>query len=818
MDYIWQANPNLRSFMNKVRSAALLILFFLYAAVSQAQSKGMQQVDYQNIRGQIVDKDSKYPIIGATVMVIGSNPIIGTQTDENGYFTLPKVPLGRVSIKISYIGYKDAYANDVLVISGKEVQLNIELEEKVSEIKEVVVTDKKTEQGAAKNEFAAVSARSFDVEETSKFSGSRNDPARMASNFAGVSGANDARNDIIIRGNSPTGLLWRLDGLDIPSPNHFASFGSSGGPVSMLNNNTLARSDFFTAAWPAEYGDALSGVFDLKMRSGNKDKYEFLGQLGFNGIEVGAEGPFDKNKSNATFLINYRYSTLALFKLLGATTFLAGGAVPEYQDLSFKIDVPTKKAGIFRLFGLGGLSSISLLGSPSNASTNLYCSANQNIYNNVQTGIVGFSHTYFLTPKSYFRTTIGVSHQTQNANIDTIGVVDPSAVAHYIKSSLRQNKYTAHLVYNNKLDAKNTIMAGLISNVYDLKFRDSISIFNAFHPIIQGVGFSDLMEGYFIWQHKFGDRLVLNSGVHAQYFTLSNSWAIEPRLGIRFQLTPTQFLSAGYGLHDELQPLPTYFNFDTSNITSTKPTNLHMGFTRSNHVVVGYEVTFKGGFRLKTEGYFQYLDKVPVDPFSSSFSMLNAGSDFTTPANSYLVNKGVGRNYGLELTLEKFFSKGYYFLVTGSLFQSQYKGSDGIWRNTAFDGHYVANALGGYEYKFGGRKKKVKRNTIAIDGKFTVAGGRYYTPINVAQSTAENQEVLMNNVAFSQEYPIYYRLDLKLSYRISMGKITHEFSIDCQNVTNRKNVFIMSYDLATHNLITQYQQGIFPLPQYRILF
>ena len=388
----------------------------------------------------------------------------------------------------------------------------------------------KTEQGAAKNEFAAVSARSFEVEETSRFSGSRNDPARMASNFAGVSGANDARNDIIIRGNSPTGLLWRLEDLDIPSPNHFASFGSSGGPVSMLNNNTLARSDFFTAAWPSEYGDALSGVFDLKMRNGNKDKYEFLGQIGFNGIELGAEGPFDKNKSNATFLINYRYSTLALFKLLGANTFLAGGAVPAYQDLSFKIDVPTKHAGIFRLFGLGGLSNIALLGNQGDNSTNLYGTANQNIYNNVQTGIIGFSHTYFLTPKSYIRTTIGANNQRQNANIDTIGVINPDSVAHYIKSSLRQDKYSVHVVYNVKLDSKNTIMAGINNNVYDVKFKDSISIFNSFHPIIQGTGPSDLIEAYITWQHKFGDRLVLNAGAHAQYYSLSNSFAPEPRL------------------------------------------------------------------------------------------------------------------------------------------------------------------------------------------------------------------------------------------------------------------------------------------------
>ena len=802
----------------------LSFLFLLLTFVATAQ-------DLKNVRGQVVDKDSKYPIIGANVMVLGSEPIIGAKTDENGYFTLASVPLGRVSIRVSFIGYKDAFANDILIIAGKENQLNIELEEKVSELKEIQVTDKNSDKGRAKNEFAAVSARSFEVEQTSRFSGSRNDPSRMASNFAGVSGANDARNDIIIRGNSPIGLLWRLDGVDIPSPNHFASFGSTGGPVGMLNNNTLARSDFMTSAFPAEYGNAVSGVFDLKMRPGNKNKYEFLGQLGFNGIELGAEGPFAKKKSQASFLINYRYSTLGFFKLIGAN-FGTGTAVPQYQDLSFKIDIPTKKAGTFRLFGLGGLSNIDLKGTTvdsaggsSNGKTSLFGSDNQNIYNRVQTGVVGFSHFYFITPKSYFRTVLAASHQTQWADIDTIGayVRLDSTGNHYTpvttrfeKVMLRQNKYSAHLLYSNKINSKNTVIVGAIANMYDVNFTDSISLFNRYFPQKSGKGVSALIEAYSNWQHKFGERIVLNVGAHLQYFTLSKSFAAEPRLGTRYQINEHQYISLGYGLHHQLQPLPTYYNFDISTL-NTNPTNLGLDFTRSNHFVFGYDLVFKKDFHLKSEIYFQYLDHVPVERFSSSFSMLNAGAEFSTPNNPNLVNSGLGRNYGLELTMEKFFSKGYYFLFTASLFQSQYRGSDNIWRNTAFNGHYVVNALGGYEYKFGGKKNKVKRNVLAFDGKFTVAGGRYYTAIDTGLSRMAH-EVKYQNDAFSQQYPVYFRLDLKLSYRISLKKVTHELSLDVQNITNQKNVFIKTYDVRSNSLATVYQQGLFLLPQYRVLF
>lgn len=794
------------------KSFLLFFSLWLAALVVPAQ----QQT--KTIRGQVIDRDSKYPLMGARVVVQDTGTINGTVTDENGYFKLD-VPLGRISLKISYVGYNDEVVNNLQVIAGKELNQTIELQEKVTEIKEVVVAANK-EQGQARNEFAVISARSFDVEQTSRFSGNRNDPARMASNFAGVSGANDARNDIIIRGNSPMGMLWRLEGIDIPSPNHFGGFGSTGGPVSMLNNNTLSRGDFITSAFPAEYGNALSGVFDLGLRNGNKDKYEFMAQIGFNGIEAGAEGPFAKKKSKASFLINYRYSTLGLFKLL-KVNFGTGTAIPEYQDLTFKIDVPTKKAGIFRFWGLGGLSKIELLGHEvdlSKQQQNLYGNENIDLYNRVQTGMIGFSHTYFINPKTYYKLMLAATHQTQWADIDSIEPVLRQDIVRVNKVALRQNKYTAHVMANTKLDSKNTVTVGLITNVYDLKFADSVLYLNTFIPVKSTKGYSALVEAYAMWKHKFTEQLSLNLGMHAQYYSVSSSFAPEPRAGLKYQFKENQSISIGYGLHHQIQPLPTYYNYDVTAGSGTKPTNLNMDFTQSNHVVLGYDLIFAKDFHFKAEAYFQYINNAPVEKFSSSFSMLNAGADFGTPNNTNLVNKGVGRNYGLELTMEKFFSKGYYFLVTGSFFQSEYKGSDNVWRNTAFNGHYVANALAGYQYVFGGKKNKTKRNAFAADLKMTGAGGRYYTPIDLTASAAQHQQVEIDNQAFSQKYKDYFRLDFKISFRTSFKKITQEVSVDLQNVANIKNIFRKVYNPRTNSLNNEYQQGIFVLPQYKILF
>jgi hypothetical protein len=795
--------------MQKILSA--FIVFMVSISALNAQ-------DIKTIRGQVIDKDSKYPLAGAQVIVADTGKINGTVTDENGYFKL-EVPLGRVSLRISYIGYNDEAVKNLQVISGKEINQLIEMQEKVTGMNEVVINANK-EQGNAKNEFAAVSARSFDVELTSRFSGNRNDPARMASNFAGVSGANDARNDIIIRGNSPMGMLWRLEGIDIPSPNHFGGFGSTGGPVSMLNNNTLARGDFMTSAFPAEYGNALSGVFDLALRNGNKDKHEFMAQLGFNGIEAGAEGPFAKKKSQASFMVNYRYSTLALFKLLKAN-FGTGTAVPQYQDLTFKVDIPTKKAGVFRFWGLGGLSKIELLGhlvDLSKPQKDLYGNENTDLYNEVKTGMVGFSHTYFLNQKSYYKLMLAASHQGQLVDIDSIEPVYRQEFVRVNKVRLLQNKYSAHLMGNTKINSRNTVTAGVIANVYDLRFSDSVLYVDRFLPMKTAKGYSALVEAYVMWKHKFNEQLTFTGGMHTQYYSLSSSFAPEPRANLKYQFAETQSISLGYGLHHQIQPLPTYYNREVSFTASNTLTNLNMDFTQSQHVVLAYDLIFLKDFHLKAEAYFQYINNAPVEKQSSSFSMLNAGADFATPNNINLVNKGIGRNYGLELTIEKFFNKGYYFLVTGSLFQSEYQGSDKVWRNTAFNGRYVVNALGGYQYLFGGKKNKTKRHALAIDIKLTGAGGRYYTPIDVAASDAQNQQVLIDNLAYSEKYKDYFRMDIKLSYRISFRKITQELSMDIQNVANIQNIFRKVYNPRTNSLNNEYQQGIFILPQYKILF
>jgi hypothetical protein len=297
---------------------------------------GNAQTLKQTIRGKVVDKDTETPLIGVTLYIENSSPLIGTITDEDGFFSFSALPIGRYNVVVDYIGYEKIIVPNILIGAGKEAVISVELVESVTQVDEVVVKGRK-KKGESLNDMTTVSARSFTVEETQRFAGSFSDPSRMVSSYAGVMGEPNGENNIIIRGNSPRGLLWRVEGIDVPNPNHFSNEGATGGPISILNSTTLSNSDFLTGAFPAEYGDAYSGVFDIKLRKGNNQKREYTLQAGLIGIELAAEGPFRKEKS-ASYLVNYRYSSLDLINKFGINE--VGEGIPKYQDLTFNLNIP----------------------------------------------------------------------------------------------------------------------------------------------------------------------------------------------------------------------------------------------------------------------------------------------------------------------------------------------------------------------------------------------------------------------------------------------------------------------------------------------
>lgn len=794
---------------------SLLLLCFSLTLIAQKP--------IQTLRGQVSDKDTQFPLIGATITLLNTNPMIGSTSDIDGQFRLEKIPVGRYDLRISYLGYQDFYINQLLIGSGKEVILNIELQESVEELETVTVIASEQNKGKANNEMAMVSARSFSVEETGRFAAGFSDPARMAQSFAGVSATSDQSNEIVIRGNSAKGLLYQIEGIEIPNPNHFSSGeGSSGGGVSILANTVLSNSDFFTGAFPAEYGNALSGVFDIKLRKGNNEKREFALQAGILGIQAALEGPFIK-KSKASYLFNYRFSSLGLLNAIG---FEVGDAVvvPKYQDLSFNINIPTKHLGRFTIFGIGGLSDGGT--SALRDSTKwVYSSDREELGRIRKMGVIGFTHTFlFKNNKTYLKTIGAYSIEDDIFKRDRLD--DNYNLQFLFKDNFVNSTARGKIIVNHKFNAKHILKAGVSYDWMD--FRSALE-----SPNINGtsVGIyqqmeTDLVQAFIQWHYRPINELEITTGIHETTFILNNNHALEPRFGARWQFNPRMNIAYGLGLHSKLEPISLYYKnltlplpdpifiFEEGNSFLFSPqTSLRL--TQSVHNVLSYNWNFAKDFRLKVELYHQLVFNVPISSDSSSvLSTLNFNSFDREFDKGDMINSGRGENYGIELTVEKFFSKQYYFLFTASLFQSKFKNLDNIWRNTRFNRNYIFNLLGGKEWSLGQNKEHI----LGLNFKILYAGGERFSPIDLAASLAAGTEISLQNQIFEGRIPDYFRVDASMSYRWNQPKFSLVTTIDVQNVLNRFNISETYFDLEAQRILSINQLGILPVLNLRVEF
>lgn len=766
------------------------------------------QQQTQVMRGTVRDAESKSPIPGVRVVVGDSTSRLGAITDKNGNYVIKAVPIGRRTIRFRSIGYNEVVLSEVLITAGKEARLDVEMVERVIQLQGAeVVFDRTLDDISTVNEYAQVSARSFNLDDTKKYAGSLGDPSRMAQNFAGVVGANDSRNDIVVRGNSPSGMLWQLEGLNIPNPNHFGALGTTGGPVSILNNNTLNKSDFFSGAFPAQYGDASAAVFDLRLRDGNADKVEFLGQVGFNGFEAGAEGPMGIAEGSS-FLFNYRYSTLALFSQLGIN-FGTGAATPNYQDATLRLQTPLGEGTKLIAFAIGGFSDIDLLGRDVDTTEiNLYGNENSNIIVDYRTGIAGLSLESNLDEATFLKFTLGVSGTRENFAGDSIDLQRREYRTG--ESSLTNTKYSAVGQVRHKASSRLSLSGGFSVDreVFNLRRSEFFQPSGTRFDRISASDAATLWQGYAQGKYRFDDRLSAVVGVHALYYSLGEAASVEPRVSVDYYLGDGHSVAAGYGLSSQRQVLYSYFVRDEQTGSFG---NIDMGLTRSHQVVLSHDWQFAPKWRLKTELYAQSLFDVPVSSTDSSYSVLNAGASFDPITESGLVNEGTGTNIGAELTLERFFGDGINLLTTVSLFDSKYKGLDGVERNTAFNTGYVVNLLGSKEWEFGD-------DAFSLSVRLSTTGGRYLTPIDAAASALAGEAVYDDSRRYTERQTPYFRLDTKIAYRKTIGGGTMEFSIDLQNVTNNQNVFLQSYNRRTNAIATEYQQGFFVVPTFRYTF
>ncbi|SFU04033.1 TonB-dependent Receptor Plug Domain [Algoriphagus locisalis] len=772
------------------------VLFFM--AINPLQAQQLTQT----IRGTVIDQITKAPMPGATVMILDSHPLIGTTTDEAGDFKIQNLPVGIYALKVSFVGFEEMILPTIKLNSGKEVVLTVPLEEDLTQIDEFVVTA--SDKDRTINEMVQVSGRTFSVEETRKFAAAVNDPGRMAISFSGVTGTDDGNNNISIRGNSPNGLLWRMEGIDIPNPNHFVNPGTSGGGVSILSSQLLANSDFITGAFPAEYGNALSGVFDLNLRKGNNENQEFTLQAGFLGLDVAAEGPIAKGYKGS-YLINYRYSTLSLLSKIGLPL---GDFVTNFQDLSFNVFLPTGPKSTITVFGFGGLSD-----QDGNALTDsLEWESEGDRYGGTffsNTGAVGVKHSYSLNEANFLQTTVLASGHSLGTTEFRLN--DELREQDRFYENYSNSKVTLSSVLNTKFSAKASLRSGFYINqlYYNLREDDFDEESQNLATNINSKGNTQSIQAFSQLNYRANERLTFNLGLHYLQLLMNNSNSIEPRISASYALDEKQRVSFGYGLHSQVQPLGTYFAEQTVNGQITLP-NEELGLSKSHHFVLGYDRSLTPYLRMKVETYYQHLFNIPIKSGTDeTYSIINQQWTFTTDP---LVNEGFGKNYGVELTLEQFTNKGLYFLLSGSLYNSLYKTNENVWRNTAYNGNFNLTLTAGKEYE-------LKRNRVfGVNLRVIYRGGLRDTPIDLEASIEKGEGVYLEDQIYSEKNPNYFRTDLRLSMTKNKPKSTRTWALDIQNATNRQNVYGAYFEPMTNKIETSYQAPLIPILSYRVEF
>ncbi|MBL7719057.1 MAG: TonB-dependent receptor [Flavipsychrobacter sp.] len=761
----------------------------------------------QTVYGIVTDAESKKPLPGVVVVNLANNQLSAT-TNEDGYYSIAQVPVGRQSFRFLLVGYGTRYANEVMITSGKQFQLNMMMEEEATELNEVEVTYVR-DRSRALNDFATVSSRSFSVEEAKRYAASVADPARMAQNFAGVSNNGDLENQIVVRGNSPKGILWRLEGIEIPNPNHFSELGNSGGAISMLNANTLGNTDFYTGAFPAEIGNALSGVFDLSFRNGNTERAEHTVTVGTLGAEIATEGPFKKG-ARASYLVDYRYSTLKLIE----DYLRLQGLVPNYQDITFKIHVPTKKAGIFSLFGLGGYNTA--YSAPAHDHTR-WNDDNPNLQLKQKSimGTAGLSHQYFTSPDAYIKTILSFSYDDAKKDVDTLSIADGYAAHAVQHAAYRNSALRLSAFYNDKLSNHHTIRTGIVAQQLAYSLSDSYIDFGdkQWKNILNGNGATQLYQAYLQWKYKKNEHLTFVSGLHGTYFALNGRYSLEPRAAATYQGGKNR-IALSAGMHSKPEHISTYLFRNAAQGQPTYYPNKDLDLQRALHTVLAYDRMLPLKSRLKVELYYQYLYRIPVESDSASgFSIINAETLFSLVDTKPLVSKGTGRNYGMDITLEKPLANDYYVLIAGSLFRSTYTTFAGETYRGHYDRGYQLNVVGGKEFNI-----SKGRTLLGLNAKVLYSGGQRESPIDTAASIAAGRAQYVPGQYFTIQLPYYFRIDASTYLKFNRKKATHSIELDFQNITNRTNLYYTTFDARDNRVKRFNQTGFIPTISYRVDF
>lgn len=783
---------------------------------------GVVNIQAQTVRGTVTDAISGEKLIGATVKVVETGT--GSVVDLDGNFRIDIPKSGRYTLETSYVGYEPNVMKEVLVAGVKEVVIDIQLRENNTELTEVVVRPRVNKE-ATVNPAVLTGGVMLSMEEASRFAGGYNDPARLVMSFAGISGEADG-SGLSIHGNAPERMQYRIEGVEVFTPNHFNDTWNAGyGLVSALNSNVIGNSDFFTSTFNANYNNALSGVFDVKMRTGNNAKYENILQIGTVSEELTLEGPISC-KSNSSYIVNYRYGFTSLVDKLNLID--TDGAHVDFQDFSAKLMFPTKRAGTFSVFGLGFYDTswderVKL------EDTHSAYDASDNDAKLAQL-LVGVSHKIHLGNKWTWRTTTAYNMQHLKNDIYYYGlersaegfISQPLAYEEperkYLFSIQKVNE--DRLLFNTELSKQVTDrwliqLGGEYSHrFFNLAYKSvdqlyaPVSTMHEYTKMKDDTGLANIFCQNLV---RVSNYFSLSAGIAGNYFLLSKDFSVEPRASLKWVPDEKNSFSMGYGLHSMIEKLDAYFYRNADGNLANKD----LGLTKAHHLHATYVHKLNSNLTLRMNAYYEYGFDTPVGIDGSTYCVTNRYFFYT---DEPLVNKGNTRNYGGDITLEHYMNRGFFGQTNFSLYKSQYRGVDKVWRNQLYDRGFMFKILGGKEWMIG-------KNMLNVSVKYSIQGGLRYTPIDVEQMRAniaagiiDDNPIYKDNEAFSQRFDPSGIVDLTISYKINRRHVSHTFAFEGLNILQTETPLYQRFDLGTLDVRTDKSGLSLPNIFYRLDF
>lgn len=786
-----------------------LIISLLFSINTLIAQKNKEIIKHQTVRGEVVDQVTGKGLSNVLVELLNYTPRVAAISDEDGFFELEDVPIGYQRIRANGYGYYDVVHTE-LVIAGKQSVIKIKMEEEV-EIE--IATIEATTDGRIKNakmttidEMNIVSARPFNIEETNRFITGFGGPARAVTNYPGLLNTDDAQNYIVSRGYSPYGIQWMVEGVPIENPHHFATMGNTGALFPLLNNNLLGSSDFVNGAFSARYNNVYAGMFDINMRKGNNQQHEFSALLSVYGAEFIAEGPF--KKKGASYAIAVRGGIFDLLQQLGVS--LGTNATPRYYDVNFKIDIPTQKAGHFSLFGIGGVSDLAIL--DEGLAEDAFANAGTNYYINTSLGLVGLNHLKYFGNDVSLKTTLSYLIEDYQLRRDTLL---PDTIATFFNMRNLRQRAGISSILSKKFSPKFVLRGGVSAYVHFINARGDWTRRNELHSLANDI--QVLANAFAEARYKFSSSFAFVLGVQGMYWSLNeNSWTVEPRVALDWRVGKRHRISLGYGWTSKIESFAIAFLVKKQSDGTYDNSNRDLGLTRSHQVTLSYDTYLARFWGIKANAYASYNTDLAVSKYNNSFSIVNHGNFAVYPDSASLISGGQGFNYGVEVSVEKFFSKGFYGLLSAAYQRSLYRGSDQIWRRSAFDAQYITSLVMGKEFKIG----KKKQNVIYGDFRFNLHGGLPYTPIDLDASRLAGREVLIEDQAYSKQLGLYRRIDVRIGARFNhpRKRLSHHIFVVVQNAAAFRNDFEVRYNPNTEEIVTTQQFGLIPNLFYQVFF